>query len=97
MFDTSTMTPPSAFHPTPTMHCYRPTMSSMDPRFHLTATKKKTMMMKVHLCLDVRQDNKENLHVVQDLIDSSLIFKLLNYVIFKLNYHINVFLLNVKL
>jgi len=53
--------------------------------------------MKVHLCLDVRQDNKENLHVVQDLIDSSLIFKLLNYVIFKLNYHINVFLLNVKL
>jgi len=29
MFGTSRMTPPFAFHPTPTMHCYRPTMRSM--------------------------------------------------------------------
>jgi len=29
MFGTSTMTLPFAFHPTPTMHYYRPTMPSM--------------------------------------------------------------------
>ena len=88
MFCTSKMTPPSAFHPTPTIHCYRPTMPLMGSEILSDDHEEENNDDENPPPLKCLSRQRIRSHVRQDLINSSFIFRLVNYIMFKLYCHV---------